>query len=94
MSNYRLPNFVLSGILLFSAITVLGEMSPSAVAACQWEPGPSFPDGPRTGAAGVNQDMTLVVLGGRQFVGEGAAVDYLPWETSVWQSGVPFGEML
>ncbi|UCC32270.1 MAG: hypothetical protein JSU86_08295, partial [Phycisphaerales bacterium] len=82
-----------SQMVILSLVAVVGT-TPPLNAACVWESGPTFPNGPRTGAAGVNQNGTLVALGGRQFVGEGAAVDYLPWETSVWQSGVPFGEML
>ena len=80
-------------LLALSAVAA-ASLSLPAVADCTWEPGSTFPDEPRRAAAGVNQNGTIVVLGGRPFIGEGAAVHYLPPRATVWQSGPPLEQML
>jgi len=79
--------------LLLSAVATASVVLPEA-RACWWEYGPAFPDGARTGAAGVNQNGTLVAVGGRPFVGEGAAVHFLPPGESEWQFGPPLGNVI
>jgi N-acetylneuraminic acid mutarotase len=76
--------------LIALSAAVVASLSLPVVADCTWEPGPTFPGGPRTGAAGVNQNGTIIVLGGRPFVGGGsAAVHYLPPGATAWLSGPP-----
>lgn len=77
--------------LFLVSLAVAGIAVPST-AACVWEAAPSFPTGDRRGAFAVNQNGTLVAIGGRPFIGgESAPVHYLPSGGSAWLSGQPLG---
>ncbi len=82
--------------LIASALIVAvgGHAPAGAVCEWAWETAPTFPDGERKGGAAVNQDGTIVVLGGRPWVGQGAAVDYLSPGSTAWESGPPLGDLI
>ncbi|MFQ5425017.1 MAG: Kelch repeat-containing protein, partial [Phycisphaerae bacterium] len=74
--------------IVCAAVMLPGVASPAS-AGCVWQQlGPSFL-GARKNAAAVNQNGTLVVLGGRPLVGQASTVHYLPPGATTWLSGTP-----
>lgn len=71
-----------------------GLLSLRSNAQCAWEDGPTFPGGPRKGAAGLNHAGTLLAIGGRPWNGQGASVNYLTPGSPTWQAGVPLESLV